>query len=120
MSKPQTTAQAVFDQVAETLLAQRQRSAGAEGGLYANGDLRCAVGFLLTSVQATDLEGLSVLDVRVQDALPFEANEEVVNVLDYLQRLHDRVDPSDWQRGLSAVAELTGLRMLSGQLARTA
>lgn len=112
--KPKTTPQAVFDQVAKALLGQSAKSEDAKGGLYANGNLRCAVGFLIPDdALGGDLERLAVTDSRVQEALPFEATPEVVNVLDYLQRLHDRFDVADWKRGLRAVADLTGLNSAS-------
>lgn len=109
-NKPKTTAQAVFDSVARAMLSQSAKSVGSKGGLYANGNLRCAVGFLIPdSKLGPEIEHLAVTNPVVQQALPFQATDEVVGLLDYLQRLHDNFDVSDWARGLRAVADLTGV-----------
>ena len=95
---PQATAQQVFDQVAQHLLTQMQRSVNSEhiGGdncMYRSGNLKCAAGCLIGDDEyKEEFEGKTWMRLRKQGDVPSEHLALIIE----LQRIHDNSPPRTW------------------------
>lgn len=109
------TAQQVFDQVATHLLKQNEqsRSHDAFRCFYRNENgLMCAAGCLIADDEYTpemdkgiSYGGGSWSSMVNQGTVPPDHR----NLISYLQRLHDNIDPSLWVSELHRVAKNEGL-----------
>jgi hypothetical protein len=89
-------AQEIFDKVYKHLKKQGRPCNGQHGDrcLYIYGDMRCAVGALMTADQATlaDLNGGGVYTLKSRGLLPDEVVDHV-KLLSELQKAHDSEVP---------------------------
>ena len=100
----------VFNKVSEHLLAQNDRSLSL-AGLYcvyrSNSGLKCAVGCLIKDeFYSRELEGRYVRTNVIESVLKLSGvpiTEEVLKLLEELQRLHDYVTPVGWPAGLAQI-----------------
>lgn len=105
---PQATEQDVFDQVARHLLTQNAKSFGFvcynEGEMckYRGDDGRmCAAGCLISDAEySKDMEGLRFGALHEVKAVP----ENMQELVDRLQSVHDDTDPSAWPMKLIELA----------------
>lgn len=111
MSNRKLTAQMLFDEVAGHLLAQGGRSVRPDGtcAYRGNDGLRCAVGAMIL-----DHEYLHAMEGRTVGALVSKGLfpdrlMPYVNLLHYLQCVHDIGEPPGWPRRLGDVAVAFGL-----------
>ena len=115
--KIEMTMQEVFDVVAAHLLAQGQRSTirlGEDDTLscaYQTPDgLKCAIGCLIPEYKySKDFEGVNVRGLADEDqggqVIPrVTDSDDEFSFLLSLQRIHDAVDPKDWQNYLEEFA----------------
>ena len=100
----------VFNKVSEHLLAQNDRALSV-AGLYcvyrSNSGLKCAVGCLIEDqFYSRGLEGQYVRTNVIESVLKLSGvpiTEEVLKLLEELQRLHDYVTPAGWPAGLAQI-----------------
>lgn len=95
----------IFERVEKHLLAQNERSVSFNGGAcmyWSATGLKCAVGCLITDdAYDSDIEGQGVQwDETVHDVLEkslgFELSDELLDLLDELQGIHDLRPPRQW------------------------
>ena len=104
------TLQEVFDKAAKHLLTQGKRSVDSEGGcLYRGTDgSMCAVGCLISDeAYSAELEGLTVDVVCVREALHKSGvpmDNAALNLLQFLQGVHDCDPVREWRSALRATA----------------
>lgn len=100
--------QDIFDQAANHLLAQNERSSEEFGAgcTYRNNDgLKCAVGcFISDDEYRPDMEGNSVDSVISEQGL--QVGDDVALLLRKLQDLHDNKDVHDWESELERLAQI--------------
>lgn len=99
----QATAQEVFDQVAKHLLDQGKRSATRIGAAcrYRFKDLKCAAGCLIA-----DTEYEARFEQRSWDKVSSMVGCKThVDLITYLQRVHDVRTPEQWPKELLNLAE---------------
>ena len=110
------TAQEVFDQVAEHLLTQNQKSFNPDKPnmcMYRNAmGLKCAIGCLVADDEYLEgWEGLGWLEliqqIKKDRKIDFERVHE--NLLGSLQRIHDYSGAAMWLDRLKSVAKAEGL-----------
>lgn len=95
------TAQEVFDQVAQHLLSQGQRSWSGSLCMYRHGNLRCAAGCLIGDDEySMDFEELLWTSL-VRDGI---APEEHKHLIRCLQRTHDTFGAHEWREKLIGIA----------------
>lgn len=113
------TLQEIFDRVSKHLLAQNAKSErkGYKGGMLCayrgNNGKSCAVGCLIADKDYNeDLEGLSVENHKVQDALGevLATDTRALDLLSQLQLMHDRYSTGLWPIRLGYIAEEFGLK----------
>ena len=116
---PQATAQEVFDQVAEHLLTQNKQAVVNKKALVKNTAcryrvldglgktvLKCAGGCLIGNTEYNpEFEGYSWPHLVAEYNLPETHN----NLINSLQRVHDRFAPFDWPFALKEVAKVNEL-----------
>ena len=100
----------VFKKVSEHLLDQNDRALSV-AGLYcvyrSNSGLKCAVGCLIEDqFYSKELEGLDVRTDVIENVLKLSGvpiTEEVLKLLEELQKVHDYVKPEGWVEALAKV-----------------
>lgn len=94
---PNATAQEVFDQVANHLLTQNQKSEDNEGlCFYKNRNLKCAVGCLISEEEySPEFENQPIFSLNIKTH---------IELLQKLQRLHDNKPIKDWKNELKIIA----------------
>lgn len=92
------TAQEVFDQVANHLLTQNEKSIfGGSNCKYRLGNLKCAAGCLISDEEySEDIEGCAWSTLANREWAP-KAHQ---NLIYDLQNLHDEADVVNWKTGL--------------------
>jgi len=111
--KPEITNQEIVDSVFAHLYEQGERSmtrSATYGCAYrGRGGAKCAVGCLIPDENYyRSLEGLSVLNHLIQDALPFRVTKEQQNLLRVLQCMHDSTFNWHPKKGFCPRADWTG------------
>lgn len=112
------TDQEVFDQVANHLLTQNQKSEeektgflGAPRCLYKHGDLKCAAGCLISDTEYTPaMENWSWVALINKGLVP-NCHFLLINAL---QKVHDDSSVKAWPTGLKSVAREFHLVMKNG------
>lgn len=113
--------QAIFEFVIEHLWVQGERSEDTKtmkGCLYRSGDFSCAVGCLIPNEFYLDqIEGCSVDHIAQNhrfDSLVWTNNNEVIWLLEHLQRFHDTGTPEDFRtpHRINCLATSLGLEAL--------
>lgn len=100
------TAREIFDHVKQHLLTQNVRSTLGNGLCAYRGEngCKCAIGCLIPDeVYKPEIEGSSIRVLLDYKLLPEELHRELVpheSLLDRLQTVHDRREPSEWERSL--------------------
>ena len=102
----------VFRKVAYHLLTQNKKSESEDACWYkfdTDPAIRCAIGCLIRDQYYNkDLEGKSVDDIEVQNALSSSLKEPITNrdriFLSELQMIHDYVPVKDWDKELNQFA----------------
>ena len=102
--------QETFDIVAEHLMKQGERSVDVNGCAYRGmGDLKCAVGVLISDADYRhSMEGECPSNIRLLAGFD-------TNLLDLLQWLHDKNEPSYWREGLAMIAGKFNLKYESNK-----
>ena len=104
--------QQIFDQVTRHLITQGERSEDSEMCLYRHGNLKCAVGCLITDqFYDAGIEGSHPRDEVVRQALrdSLGTDDLPVQLLAKLQHIHDYEPPGHWIDGLAELARDRGL-----------
>lgn len=101
------TAQEIYDTVAEHMLKQNQRStllsiAGYDACAYRGMDgLKCAAGCLIPEeIYQVIFEGYSWPEM-ISD---FDFPKDHWELITKLQNIHDHIDPKNWRKGLTIIA----------------
>ena len=101
------TAQQVYNQVREHLLAQGQKSATSMGCRYRTGSLSCAAGCLIgVDEYSRAMEGNN-WNTLVEEG---QVHSEHAELIRDLQRIHDGVRACEWAEHLAYVAVDHGLQ----------
>ena len=112
------TLQALYDRVAEHLLTQNARARDPDNARCAyrgEGDLKCAVGCLITDEHYNaELEGDSVYAEPVQEVVRASIDPQGLltdadwsttkDLLGKLQKMHDNFDPEGWPTRIFLIA----------------
>ena len=105
--------QEVFDKVARHLLEQKVRSADLEKDncMYRGpNNLKCAIGCLIPdALYDRRFEGKPVRALGREFIRSITFGGVAIELLTSLQRVHDMVDPSEWQITLTEVAQTFNL-----------
>lgn len=114
---PQATAQEVFDQVAEHLLKQNEKSkVGASCVYKSNYGLKCAAGCLISDDEykayIESLEGDSWGKLAKNSIVPYNHYD----LIGRLQLLHDNVDVESWKGRLVELAKELNLQFKFDEL----
>lgn len=108
-----TTEQEVFDKAVQHLLTQNAKSLTNEGCAYrGNGGLMCGVGpFIKDECYTEEMEGSSAgrLFNDWPEALTFERDENIEQLLRLVQNVHDWSQVEDWSDRLQRLGEARGL-----------
>lgn len=98
---PQATAQEVFDQVAEHLLKQGERSGIAKNCWYRWDNYKCAAGCLIGDDEYDEsMEGKYWANLILAKIAPPEHSDLIIS----LQNVHDNHSPLEWRDKLRVVA----------------
>lgn len=96
----QATEQEVVDQVVQHLLTQKQKAVGSKGlCVYRDSKgLKCAAGCLIADHEyVPDMEGCQWNMLTFRDYMTTSKHE---NLILQLQKIHDDIDPEDWNEYL--------------------
>jgi hypothetical protein len=103
-----TTDREVFNYISNHLLEQNKRSADLNGCVYRSGNLKCAVGAVISEkYYYAALEGRMVgHDSEIQEIVKSSIPGWEINVamLIALQDIHDNGEPEDWALSLSRLS----------------
>lgn len=113
--------QATFDKVALHLLNQGMKSVNDNGDcMYRGGNGRsCAIGCLITddvyndSVEGETSRSIGVLNMLYQSNPAIIGIDQVHDLIEDLQRLHDNASASSWEFYLIGIAKKYGLNTYS-------
>lgn len=114
------TQEEIFNKVAEHLLTQKQRAFDPKEEdnpcRYRFGELKCAVGCLITDENYdSKFEGFAVANHRVFEAVEKSINQPLnvdsIALLTVLQKIHDFVDPEQWDERLRMEARCRDFRI---------
>ena len=99
--------QEIFDFVANHLLTQNARAIGEDGTcLYRCGDLKCAVGALISDEDynySFEMQNLRVLADKEEKTIFSDIEESRLAFLIHLQAIHDDYVIEEWPEKLSAL-----------------
>lgn len=101
----------IFDKVKDHLLTQNRKSLNSSGDCAYRGlnGAMCAVGCLIPDDEYyPDLEGRSVLSLRLQNVPSINkltTSNKTSVLLRRLQRIHDNIDPTSWEKALANLEE---------------